>query len=114
MRKCCGVVRFPGVRLTHGGPAEKRGFLREAIFVRKSLSCLTSEIRTRLIRSELARRQDASSLLNATVKTGLFFWDARLLETAKGERIRPEFLPRERRFGMWEATVDALAYSQGS
>ena len=26
MRKCCGIVKSPGVRLTHGRTAEKHGF----------------------------------------------------------------------------------------
>jgi hypothetical protein len=43
--KLCGVAKPPVVRLTHGGTAEKHGFFREAISVRKSLSCFTSEIR---------------------------------------------------------------------
>jgi len=32
MRKCCGVVKSPEVRLTHGGPAEKHGFFSQSDF----------------------------------------------------------------------------------
>jgi hypothetical protein len=32
IRKCCGVVKSPEVRLTHGGTAEKHGFFSQSDF----------------------------------------------------------------------------------
>ena len=81
------VAKSPGVRLTHGGTAEKHGFFREAISVRKSLSCFTSEIRAWSMALGSTGCRDTTERLNARGKTGVSVPYAGLVEAVSAERI---------------------------
>jgi hypothetical protein len=99
------------VRLTHGGTAEKHGFFRKAISLRKSLSCITSEIRAWSTALGTTGCRDTPERLNASGKTGVSVPYAGLVQFQQSGFPLDDYA-KDMPIGEYEVIVDAVCYAK--